>query len=56
MARSDRDLVRLAQYAGLATGIRDQFVLHPDKRLALTETWPQLVERLDRLLELADLS
>ena len=53
MARSDRDLVLLAQYAGAATGMRDQLVRHPDRRAALAESWPELLEQLERLIDLA---
>ncbi|UDY36282.1 hypothetical protein [Dermatobacter hominis] len=37
MARSDRDLVRLAQFAGVGTAVHDQFQRYPDRRAALEQ-------------------
>ena len=52
VARSDRALVRLAQFVGVGTAVHDQFHRYPDRRAALEESWPELVERLERLMEL----
>jgi hypothetical protein len=55
MARHvDRDRVRQAKLTGAAARLRDLAITQPAAYRDLRSAWPEIAERIDRLIELVD--
>ncbi|UDY34023.1 hypothetical protein [Dermatobacter hominis] len=54
MARPDPGRVRSAQLTGAATALRDLQRRAPNRFAELRLEWPELADRIDRIIELVD--
>jgi hypothetical protein len=55
MARHvDRDRIRQAKLTGAAARLRDLAITQPSAFNNLRSSWPEIAQRIDRLIELVD--